>query len=264
MNLSNISQIRINGSEVALMKFNGAILYENNRIPLYKVGMFRDSDITEAKTIVNTSHTDLSYMFNDCVCLTSVNTTDWDTSNVAVMNKMFRACISLTELDVSSFDTSNVTTMQAMFSSCNSLTSLDVSNFNTSNVTDMDSMFFSCESLTSLDLSNFDTSNVTTMSNMFSYCNALAELHLGYYWDMSKVTDTSSMFYNCKKLYVLNLQDCSKDTITKIITSEGFPTGKVDVSGAGTITRKIWCRQIDAPDESLLPDDWEFIFVDVG
>jgi hypothetical protein len=71
------------------------------------------------------------------------------------------------------------------------------------------------------------------------------------------------MFYNCNRLYILKLIDCSKDTITKIITSSNFPTGKVnDVPGAGTVTRKLWCRKIDAPDESLLPDDWEFVYVD--
>ena len=45
---------------------------------------------------------------------------------------MFLDCSSLSSLDVSNFDTSNVTDMRSMFRNCRSLTSLDLSNFNTS------------------------------------------------------------------------------------------------------------------------------------
>ena len=72
---------------------------------------------------------------------------------------MFDFCSKLTSLDLSNFDTSNVTNMDSMFY-YTSLTSLNVSNFNTSNVTNM-SWMFACTDLTSLDLSNFDTSKVT-------------------------------------------------------------------------------------------------------
>jgi surface protein len=50
---------------------------------------------------------------------------------------MFNQCSSLTSLDLSNFNTSNVNNMSGMFSQCSSLTSLDLSNFNTSNVKDM-------------------------------------------------------------------------------------------------------------------------------
>ena len=49
---------------------------------------------------------------------------------------MFQNCISLTNLDLSSFDTSNVTDMDYMFHGCSSLTNLDLSSFDTSNVTE--------------------------------------------------------------------------------------------------------------------------------
>ena len=94
-------------------------------------------------------------------------------SGVTDMNFMFANCRKLTTLDLSNFDTSQVTTMGSMFSNCQNLTTLDLSNFNTSNVESMDNMFASCYSLTTLDVSNFDTSNVTYMDYMFSYCNKL-------------------------------------------------------------------------------------------
>ena len=50
---------------------------------------------------------------------------------------MFYRCSSLTSLDVSNFNTSNVTYISSMFFRCSSLTSLDVSHFNTSKVTNV-------------------------------------------------------------------------------------------------------------------------------
>ena len=56
------------------------------------------------------------------------------------MESMFRDCSNLTSLDLSNFDTSNVTNMCSMFNSCNSLTTLNLSNFDTSNVTNYTNM----------------------------------------------------------------------------------------------------------------------------
>ena len=47
---------------------------------------------------------------------------------------MFYSCYKLTTLDLSNFDTSNVEDMTAMFFYCSSLTELNVSNFDTSKV----------------------------------------------------------------------------------------------------------------------------------
>ena len=60
---------------------------------------------------------------------------------------MFEGCVAFTEFDLSNFNTSNVKIMQSMFSSCSSLTSLNLSNFDTSQVTRMDYMFDGCINL---------------------------------------------------------------------------------------------------------------------
>ena len=84
------------------------------------------------------------------------------------MNSMFNYCKVLTSLDVSNFDTSNVTDMSWMFYDCIALTSIDVSNFDTSNVTDMSSMFSYCRSLTTIYVSNlWSINNVTVSKDMF-------------------------------------------------------------------------------------------------
>ena len=131
-----------------------SFITEEPSIPLYDPGEFTCTELFEIRTMVNESHTDLGNMFQGCYVLASVNTQDWDTSNVTNMGSMFDGCSSLKSLDLSSFDTSNVTNMSCMFAFC--------------------------EQLESLDLSIFDMTNVTDTSCMFFECNALRELHLDY------------------------------------------------------------------------------------
>ena len=94
-------------------------------------------------------------------------------SGVTNMSSMFNTCRNLTTLDLSNFDTSNVSNMSYMFNNCENLTTLDLSNFNTSEVIFMDGMFYFCQKLTTLDLSNFDTNKVSSIRSMFYSCDNL-------------------------------------------------------------------------------------------
>ena len=115
------------------------------------------------------------------------------------MSGMFQGCwgSNLTSLDVSNFDTSQVTDMMSMFEGCRSLTSLNVSNFDTSKVTNMSSMFEDCYILTVLDLSSFDTSKVTNMSGMFRNSEKLTTINVSNKWIIDSSTDITGMFHNC-------------------------------------------------------------------
>jgi surface protein len=73
--------------------------------------------------------------------------TNFNTQNVTDMSYMFNYCNGLKSLDVKNFNTQNVTDMSKMFYNCSSLTSLDLTNFNTENVTSMSSMFYGCSNL---------------------------------------------------------------------------------------------------------------------
>ena len=147
-------------------------------------------------------------------------------------------------------NTSSVTSMYGMFSDCKKLTSLNASGFNTSNVTNMSQIFRDCKSLTELDLSSFDTSNVTDMSIMFSGCYNLTSIDLSNF-DISNATDTSGMFSDCTSLHTLHLDNCSNDTISKIINSMGFP-----VDNYGTI----YCRESEAAGLTPPPGKWNWVF----
>ena len=179
----------------------------------------------------NTSNvTDMSFMFNGCTTLTSLDVSSFDTSKVTNMSGMFGQC-AINSIDVSSFNTSKVTDMTRIFINCDNLTSLDLSNFDTSNITDMHHMFSGCANLTSLTLSNFNTSNVTNMYYMFEGCASLESLDLSGF-DTSKVTDMGGMFDGCSKLSTIRMKNCSEATVNKI--KEQLKAD--DITGATIVT----------------------------
>ena len=190
--------------------------------------------------LVDTSRVkDMSFMFQNCRSLVSLDLSSFNTGNVTNMNSMFAGCGSLTSLHLSSFDTSKVTDMGLMFRNCWSLTLLNVSSFKTTNVRNMDYMFAGCKQLTSLSLAGFDTSSVTDMSEMFSNCHSLQALNLSNFntsqvtkmdgmllgchslvsldvsnFNTSSVTDISQMFFECKSLTTLNLSSFNTTSVT--------------------------------------------------
>ena len=157
--------------------------------------------------------TDMSYMFNNCKKLSSLDFSKFNTENVTNMRRMFHNCSKLSSLDFSKFNTENVTDMSYMFDNCRELSSLDLSKFNTENVTDMSYMFSCCWGLSSLDLSKFNTENVTNMTNMFYNCSALSTLDLSNF-NTAKVGNMSCMFSDCF-------------TLTTIYGSDEFVTEEV-------------------------------------
>ena len=156
-------------------------------------------------------------MFSNNANISSIDASNFDTSQVTNMYSMFNNCQFLTSLDLSNFDTSQVTDMGNMFSYCPSLTSLNVSNFDTSQVTKMQSMFYYCRALTSLDVSNFDTSQVTNMSNMFSYCYSLTNF-------TSCVFHRSVSFYGSNNLSHASLMSIINNLAT-VTTSQTLTIG---------------------------------------
>ena len=157
-------------------------------------------------------------MFNGCRGLTSIDLSNFDTSNVTNMSYMFYGCESLTSIDLSNFNTSKVTNMNSMFNDCRGLTSIDLSNFDTSNVTNMIYMFYSCSGLTSLNLSNFKTGNVTNMNRMFYKCSGLTSIDIRSFSSI-KLSDCSLMLTSVPstcKVYV------NKNKFTKTESNCGF------------------------------------------
>ena len=158
--------------------------------------------------------TDMSYMFYWMSRLTALDVSNFDTSKATNMNKMFSRTDKLITLDLSNFDTSQVTDMSYMFDDADNLTTLDLSNFDTSKVTNMDHMFSNTYNLTTLDLSNFNTSKVTNMDSMF-FASGLTLLNLSSF-NTSKVTNMDRMFSNTRKLITLDLSNFDTSKVTNM------------------------------------------------
>ena len=169
---SNITSMPISDNNA---KFDFSVSKSNESLLSYLTTV----DLSNFDT---SNYGNMENMFNGCSSLTSLDLSKFNTMDVNSMSNMFKGCSSLKSLDLSSFDTSNVITIDGMFNSCFSLTTLDLSNFKTSNVITMEGMFADCSSLTSLDLSSFDTSEVIIMEGMFNFCEELTNLTLGFDW----------------------------------------------------------------------------------
>ena len=114
---------------------------------------------------------------------------------------MFNQCLQLTSLDLSNFDTQKVTKMNNMFYYCTGLKTVDISNFNTQAVKNMDSMFGYCTNLATIYVGeNFVTTNARSSNNMFDNCQLLKGALPEY-----NVNKTDCRFANYKTGYFTKL-----------------------------------------------------------
>ena len=160
--------------------------------------------------------TNMQGAFWGCQALTSLDVSKWDTKNVTNMSYLFYDCYSLTSIDVSKWDTSKVTSMYSIFRRCILLTSIDVSNWNTSKLGSCHAAFFGCSSLVKLNLSNWDVSNVGQCYWMFELCTSLVELNLSN-WKLKDDINTADMFYGCKNLNYIILNNSNYTTVNILI-----------------------------------------------
>ena len=65
----------------------------------------RENNITY---VFKNDYNDLSWMFDRCYSLSSINLSNFNTNNVTNMSSMFFGCDSLSNIDLSNFNTENV------------------------------------------------------------------------------------------------------------------------------------------------------------
>ena len=119
---------------------------------------FQDLTKIEGIEYLNTSEvTSMQHMFNNCICLTSVDLTHFDTRKVKNMKLMFY-CFPGQTLDLSSFDTSNVEDMNGMFHVCIDLKTIYVSDRWSTAKVEPASVFRRCDSLVGGANTAFDAS----------------------------------------------------------------------------------------------------------
>jgi len=188
--------------------------------------------------IITNKCTNTHGMLSGCNKLTSIDISNWDTSNVTNMSYMFRELLQMTSLDVSNLNTSKVTDMTGMFSYCTNAEIINMNGWNTAALTTMRTMFDNCRKLkTIVGLGDLNTSKVTDMYEMFSYCEQLPSLDLSN-WDTSNVTSMSKMFRNCRSLVNISLTP-SKFNTSKVTDMGGmfdscWKLTSIDISGFNT------------------------------
>ena len=148
--------------------------------------------------------TNLSYCFQGCRYLQSLDLSSWDTSKVTDLSYCFQGCGVSNMLDLSMWDFSSMITLRYTFSGygvaklklpelregnvlqtlyCTwynngAIQKLDLSKFNTKNVTDYGWIFDGCTALEWLDISGFDLSSATVSGVNSFFGNNIMLTHL--------------------------------------------------------------------------------------
>ena len=114
----------------------------------------------------------MSGMFINCISLTSLIISNFNTSNVVFMNSMFRNCISLKNLNLNNFVGTKIEFIESMFENCENLTSLDLPNFD-ANPKNMFSLFKNSYSIECINIPKIKTDFITNALSIFENCYSL-------------------------------------------------------------------------------------------
>ncbi|MCT4403920.1 BspA family leucine-rich repeat surface protein [Leuconostoc falkenbergense] len=259
-NVTNMSYM-FNGSGVTTLNLSG---WDVDKVTTFQY-MFNGNDKLTTLNLANwgvdrtATNVNMRSMFENTVSLTSLNLTNFKTTNVTEMPRLFWQT-GLTDLDLSDWDVTKVTTLGSMFYNTQ-LATINLSNWDvgrTATTVTMGYMFSQSAKLTNLNLTNFKTTNVIIMNQMFSG-TALTNLDLSD-WDVTKVTNFYAMFastplttinvsnwgvgrtatdismrwmfYNCQTLTNLNLANFKTTNVTNM-ESMFFGTAltNLDLSG---------------------------------
>ena len=151
--------------------------------------------------------TTVAYWFAECSALQNLKlpTRIGKITNFA---SFFSGCKKLTSIDLSNFDTSQVTGLSYMFQNCYSLAEFDLSFFKlktAGNVIMMNGLFSGCTALKSLDFSKLDMSKVNYTASLCQNCKVL-DLATDYVNNTLKYVE-SNCFYNCSALTLTKIGD---------------------------------------------------------
>ena len=190
--------------------------------------MFAYSRVTDIiglnGNIINSSVTDMSGLFEGCYNLTSIDTSDWDCSNVERASGIFMDCRVLSSIDISNCGfTSNLISAHNLFRNCKAATSINITGLSLRRASDIYNMFQGCEALESIiGIEKMDCSSATSFNNMFKGCKELTNIDLSQWTVTDSVKTMTNMFADCTSLDCLNLSSWNISTsasLTNIFTN---------------------------------------------
>ena len=221
----------------------------SNNVP--SVISFKDLEGLVSVDYINTQGiSNFSYLFQNCINLTSVDLYNIESSHITNMAYMFAGCTGFNFLDVSGLNTVNVQDMSGMFMGCSNVFSINIKDLDTVKVTSMNSMFQDCVSLSSVDMTGMNISALSNIGSMFSGCtNLMSVLFTGL--NLNNNMTTTDLFKDCLVLQVINMDNCAIDDINMMVgllpqreASVGakLKVNNTDVSGINTtdLNAKNW------------------------
>ena len=124
-------------------------------------------------------------------------TANLDTSNMTSLTYAFNGCKHITSLNLLHWNTSNVTSLYMTWCNCNALERLDLSTWVLDKVTDTRYMLMYCRKLKYLDIRNFDLTKITSWSYMFDSvptdCEIIVKDDNSKTWITSKFTTLTNV-----------------------------------------------------------------------
>ena len=168
-------------------------------------------------TNMNTSRTEIfSSFLKDCNSLTTViGVENWDTAKATMMDQVFNNCFVLDNLDLRNWDVTNVTNMKNMFRYCQALKNFDASTWYLPNVGDMAQMFLNCKSLEELSINSWGLGKAWRLYATFASCESLRTVDVAD-WDTTSITDMTGAFQFCPNLVSV---DVSKWDVSNVTTT---------------------------------------------
>ena len=224
---------------------------------------YGDESLTEiigmSKLVKGASN--IGNLFKDCALLTTLDVSEWDTSNVSQCFGMFDGLTNLTSIvgNISNLVTSKVTNLERMFRNTSSNVSdtkalevlknklqSEMANWDTSNVIRMNNMFYNCNIFDEINLSTFNTSKLIYAKNMFSYNDKIETINglsitsttkdISYMfkntsnlktisgisnWDTSGVTNMGHTFSNADSIESLDVSNWNVSKVTNMANTFG-------------------------------------------
>ena len=183
-NNNNYSKIKLFGKKFVENNKDNCFLIINDKIydllEYLNLDTKKKDKIIKIKLIEKKTITDMSFMFLNCIALSSLpDILNWNTSDINDMSCMFYNCQSLKKLpDISKWNTNKVINISNMFFNCYHISYLpDISIWNTTKIKDMSFLFYNCSSLKSLpNIKNFKMNNVSNISGIFGECSSLISI----------------------------------------------------------------------------------------
>jgi hypothetical protein len=121
----------------------------------------------------------ISYLFDGCFKLQSIDLSGISFINMKDINHIFNNCKNLeTIIFRNDEEIENIEHLEYAFANCHKLISLDLSNFYFEKVENFSYLFFSCNNLKSLKLSPKTINKVKFFNNTFANCTQLESIDL--------------------------------------------------------------------------------------